>query len=321
MFKKYDKVERWDHASEVDGILDGWCYIQEKLDGANTSAWRDGNIIAVGKRSQEIARLDLTDNHWEVGDAFRGYVDYVFKNPCYSAFFNDCPELRLYQEWLVKHTLDYFPQVMGAAYVFDIFDDVAGKFLSPDAWIALAEVYHLPFIPIIDKIYKPTFDQLRRIVNERGSQFRDGNMEGIVEKNYEFENKWGNRPFMKMVHRDFFETHKVVFNVGDKKESVEWQICTSFITRARVRKIVNSIVDDGKELSMRIIPEVLGRMYHDLIIEDVWQIVTKKFKGATINFNQLRRECDGHTKVLFTDLLQKEFEHGATNPDNQEVAN
>ena len=39
-FKKYPKIHRLGK-EETEGILDGVCYIEEKLDGANASIWID----------------------------------------------------------------------------------------------------------------------------------------------------------------------------------------------------------------------------------------------------------------------------------------
>ena len=44
-FERYHKIYRIEK-SENQGILDGLCHVQEKIDGANASIWmHDGKII------------------------------------------------------------------------------------------------------------------------------------------------------------------------------------------------------------------------------------------------------------------------------------
>ena len=62
MFKSYPKLHRLGK-EEVEGILDGYCVIQEKIDGANASIWMHDGTVHVGSRRNILAR-DI-DNHTE----------------------------------------------------------------------------------------------------------------------------------------------------------------------------------------------------------------------------------------------------------------
>lgn len=305
MFKSYDKVERWDHTDEVDGLLNGICYIQEKIDGANSSSWLDNDFIGVAKRSCQIASGPLEyDSNYEIADAFKGLSLHILKHSGIRSFFKTYPHLRLYHEWLVRHTIIYDPRVMNIAYVFDIFDDNRHVWLTPEEWMPLIQEFHIAYIPLLEKVENPTFNQLKEFL-KKGSLFRNGEMEGIVIKNYNFFNKFGHQVFMKMVNKEFQEVNKIVFGRSSRKEAIEQQIVTNYITEARVRKIMDKIKDEGKELKVEILSEVLGRVYHDLITEDCWNIVGKRFKGVTISFKELNKLCTIHTKVFFFRILEE----------------
>mgnify|MGYP001577881111 FL=1 len=304
MFKAYDKVERWDHTEEVDGLLNGTCYIQEKIDGANSSSWLENNFIYVAKRSCPIASGPLEyDSNYEIIDVFKGLSLHILKHQGIRSFFKAYPHLRLYHEWLIKHTISYDLRVMNIAYVFDVFDDWGYRWLEPEEWMPLMQEFHIAYIPLLEKVENPTFDQLKEYL-KKGSLFRDGEMEGIVIKNYNFVNKWGHQVFMKMVNKEFQEVNKIVFGRSSRKEAIEHQIITTYITEARVEKVLNKIKDEGKELRAEILSEVLGRVYHDLITEESWNIVGKRFKGAIINFRELNKLCTMHTKVFFFRILE-----------------
>ena len=63
-FKKYPKIQRLNH-EENNGILNGTCTIQEKIDGANTSIWSEDGKIVCGNRTKVLV------------DGFNGFCDYV----------------------------------------------------------------------------------------------------------------------------------------------------------------------------------------------------------------------------------------------------
>jgi len=60
-FLKYPKIHRLGK-SETEGILDGQCYIQEKIDGANTSIWMDEDgTIHCGSRNNDLTYNKVVD--------------------------------------------------------------------------------------------------------------------------------------------------------------------------------------------------------------------------------------------------------------------
>src|SRR5574343_2077121 len=94
MFKQYKKIHRLGSA-ENEGILVGTVHVQEKIDGANTSIWSHKGRIRCGSRTREL----------EAG--FNGFVDYVNSHQGIQQLLTDMPHIRLYGEWLVRHSISY----------------------------------------------------------------------------------------------------------------------------------------------------------------------------------------------------------------------
>ena len=94
MFIKYPKIHRLG-SDENDGILIGKCYIQEKIDGANTSIWIEDGEIKCASRNNELT------------GGFNGFVDYVKSHEGIKRLLTEHPDYRLFGEWLVRHTLSY----------------------------------------------------------------------------------------------------------------------------------------------------------------------------------------------------------------------
>lgn len=90
-FKPYNKIHAL-HKEECEGILEGTCYIQEKVDGANASIWLgDDGEIHYGSRSRDL---------FLANDNFNGFGDWVRAHPQLKFFFKQYPAIRINGEWL-----------------------------------------------------------------------------------------------------------------------------------------------------------------------------------------------------------------------------
>ena len=112
-FNKYQHVERLG-TTETDGIETGECWLFPKLDGSNGQVWvNDNGIISCGSRNRELS-LD-NDN--------QGFMSWVMQQYNIINFLNKYPNLKLYGEWLVPHTLrTYRKDAWNKFYVFDVVD-------------------------------------------------------------------------------------------------------------------------------------------------------------------------------------------------------
>ena len=197
-FKEYEKVVRWDHEDEVEGITNGLVYIMEKIDGCNAQASQGkDDFIYVGKRSCVVGRAKNEDNYTtkmpvEIGDEFRGLPKYIFEDARIRKFFKDTKDkYLLFGEWLVKHTVNYEQEFMSRFWIFDVYDKEKHKYVMyPDYADDLLEPYGLDYIKIFDLIENPTMDRLLDLVkNEKlipKSNFGADCIEGLVFKNFAF---------------------------------------------------------------------------------------------------------------------------------------
>ncbi|MGL5507356.1 MAG: RNA ligase family protein, partial [Paraclostridium sp.] len=133
MFVKYPHLERFG-TSEVQGIEEGECYIFPKLDGTNASAWFENGIVQGGSRKRHLS-LDF-DN--------AGFYFWLTRKENIETFFNDYPNLRLFGEYLVPHTVKtYRDDAWRKFYVFDVYDNDTNRFLHYNEYKDLLEEYKI----------------------------------------------------------------------------------------------------------------------------------------------------------------------------------
>src|SRR3990167_6357999 len=117
MLKPFLDVERLGK-EEVEGILQGACYIFPKLDGTNASIWLEDNTIKCGSRNRE---LNLTEKN---GDNL-GFCRWVAENLLtkLDSLFKVYPNWRFYGEFLKPHSLKtYRDDMWNRFWIFDVFD-------------------------------------------------------------------------------------------------------------------------------------------------------------------------------------------------------
>lgn len=98
------------------------------------------------------------------------------------------------------------------------------------------------------------------------------NGEGIVIKNPDFVNRFGDKTYAKVVGEEFHEQNEIMFG-NHKRGDNEGKCCHKYATGERVRKIINKIEqNEGKDIEKSDIPKIIGMAYHDIITEEAWDI-------------------------------------------------
>ncbi len=296
MHIKYPKIHRLG-SDENEGILLGECFIQEKIDGANTSIWVADGEIKCGSRNNELS------------GGFNGFVDYAKGHLGINALLIDHPNYRLYGEWLVRHTILYKETAYKKFYLFDVLVDgeyegerVKGEWLPINEVIGLAEQYNIETPKLFGRVENPGVEYLQSLV---GVSDLGENGEGVVVKNFDFVNKFGACEYAKIVTESFKEDNAVVFGGNNKHSDSYWEmyVCNKYMTLARVQKVMNKIqptVDDT--LGLKHTPRILGTCYHDLLTEEVWEIARKV---PTLNFKVLQRVCYKKARQIYVDILNE----------------
>lgn len=275
MFKRYQHIERLG-TDEVEGILDGTCYVFYKIDGTNGSVWIEDGEVKAGSRNRELT---------EEEDNFDFYKN-IKENKQVEKYLTKYPGRTLYGEWLVPHSLKtYKESAWNKFYVFDIRE---GKLYVPyEEYKNELNEYGIDYIPAIAKIENPTKKTLNKLLDKTGDFLIKegcGLGEGIVIKNYEYENKYGRKVWAKIVTTEFKTENKKTFKTPELKNkiSIEEKIIKDFCTEAFIEKEYAKI----KNFTNKKIPMLFGKTWHAFVNEEIWNII-KEYKKPTINFSKL----------------------------------
>jgi len=157
--------------AEAEALLSGEVVVEEKVDGANLgiSLAPDGSLRAQNRGQYlvepyrgQFSRLGawLARHRYVIGDHLS-------------------PSLILFGEWCAaRHSLDY--QALPDWFLlFDVYDRDSGKFWSPARRDALAASLGLSTVPCLFR-GKAELKDLRRLLDDARSRYRDGPPEGIV---------------------------------------------------------------------------------------------------------------------------------------------
>lgn len=295
-FRKYPKIHRLGK-EETEGILEGVVHIEEKIDGANASIWFDNGEIQCGSRTQKLTA------------GFNGFVDFVKSHPTLPKLFEMYPNIRLYGEWLVRHTIAYKETAYKQFYLFDVTtrtenseSDPEGReeFWSRAAVFQLAADYNLPTPCYHGEFLNPTPEEIKRFVGlsllgERG--------EGVVLKNPTFRDKFGNHNYAKIVTESFKEDNGITFGGNNKHSETYWElyIVNKYMTLPRIEKIMNKIQPLIEEkLDMQHCPRIAGTAYHDMLTEEIWEIAGKV---GVVDFKALKRVATKKAIQIYKDVI------------------
>lgn len=289
--RKYQHVERIGN-DEIDGLLIGKVYIQPKIDGANGQVGLDetGELYCASRN--QVLTEEVTN---------QGFWNYVQENAAlYLAYLNQFPAHILYGEWLVPHSLKtYRDSAWRKFYVFDVWDKESERYMHYDGYAPILEHCGIETIPVLAVVQNPTEEKLLQFVQANTYLIDDGKGcgEGIVLKNYDFANRYGRMTWGKLVRNEFKEENRNVFGYPEIAiASVESRIAEQFVTSGRLEKVKAKMQEDAPWSSRRI-PEYLNRVWHELITEEMWNIL-KAHKNPTIDFKMLNRMVIAQIKYL-----------------------
>jgi len=303
-FQKYQHVEKLGNL-EVDGILNGSCFISSKIDGTNASVWVDENHkIQCGSRNRQ-----LTIENDNAGFCRAINEDSQFDGV--RKLLTHHPHLRLFGEFLCPHSLKtYRDDAWRQFYVFDIIDEKDPenwRYVPYDCYKELLDEYEIEYIPCLAEINNPTEEKLIAIMKQNNYLIEDGKGigEGIIIKNYQFVNKFGRKTWAKIVTSEFKEKHiKVMGHVKmEDKESNEAKIINKSCTEALIAKTYAKIVNTNEGWSSKFIPQLLGTVYHDLVCEELFNSLKKLKNGKIVDFSKLEKLCKQKVKQVKKELF------------------
>jgi hypothetical protein len=290
-FKRYQHVERFG-TEETQGIDFGMCYVFPKIDGTNSQLWWCVGMRA-GSRNRELS-LD-NDN--------QGFMNWAVTQDYVRQFLHDYPNLRLYGEWLVPHTLrTYQKDAWNKFYVFDVMD--GDDFLPYEIYQEILDRYQIEYIPPICKVANPTYERMVAQLEKNGYLIEDGQGtgEGVVIKNYQYRNKFGRQTWAKIVKNEFKAKHAKV-DVTEVKENkiIEQEIAEKYVTLSLVEK-EHAKISAETGWSSKNIPQLLNVVYYCLITEESWNFI-KEYKRPTIDYKRLYLFTINRVKELMPNLF------------------
>lgn len=296
-FRKYMHLERYGN-SAVQGIELGDCYIFPKLDGTNASIWCDGETkrVCAGSRNRQLS--------YEADNA--GFFKWMQGHSSWlSDFFSIYPHITVYGEWLVPHTLKtYHDDAWRKFYVFDMYDHNEERYLNYHEWVDMAQHFKFDFVPCLMVLKNVDYDSLLKQLEANTFLVQDGKGigEGIVVKNYDYTNQWGNTVFAKVVATKFKDEH-MKFKLNKKEvPMIEQQFVDGAVDQHLIDKTFAKIANDNEGWNSKYIPQLLGRVQYDAINEELWDFL-KKQKFPTINFRTVNALIIRKIKELKPELF------------------
>ena len=294
-FLKYQHLERYGN-TEVEGIEVGTCYVFPKLDGTNASVWFEHGTLRCGSRNRELSPDN--DN--------ADFMNAMMVDKAIISFLYNEPDLVLYGEWLVPHTLKtYNDDAWRKFYVFDVFDRKKERLLSYDEYSEGLVAAGINVIAPIAIIKNGSIDHFTECLSKAHYLVKDGegSGEGVVIKNYDYKNKYGRQTWAKIVTNEFKAKHHIAMGapvVGG--EIVEEKIAAKYVTQALVDKVEAKIVNEMGGWSSKYIPRLINTVWYDVVTEETWNFV-KEFKNPKIDFKVLSHYVTAKIKELKKELF------------------
>lgn len=274
----------------------GECFVFPKIDGTNASVWWNGKIKA-GSRKRELNEEQDNANFYKT----------IKEDNNIKSFLIDYPELRLYGEWLVPHSLKtYRENAWRKFYVFDVTEgdvEEGGRYLNYDEYKPLMENYEIEYIPCLMRIENGKKERFEQALKKNNYLIDDekGFGEGIVIKNYNYKNRFGRTVWAKIVTSEFKEKHikemgePTIIETTDYEEKFINDYCTETFIKKEYSKM-------SEGWTSKMIPKLLGIIWHELVTENIWDAI-KKYKNPKLDFGRINKLCIYKTKKVLNDLF------------------
>ncbi|BDR74260.1 hypothetical protein K144316041_p20990 (plasmid) [Clostridium tetani] len=266
--KKYTDIVRYGKSSTNGVIQEGdYISITEKIDGANASFCLDkDNKLGVSCYSRNTILNE--DNN------LRGFYNWATDNitPIKQKL---NPNYRYYGEWLCNHRVVYKPEMYNNFYLFSVWDDEKGIYLSDDIVKSEAMRLNLKTVPYFYGGEYVSFEHLMGFVGKSNLTLEPNTGEGVVVKNVNYFDKYGRQVFVKLVSEKFAEVQKQKLPKNPNVNSEEIKLVRSVLTKARVSKLIHKLVDENllnEDFDIEDMGKILkllgSKAYDDIIKEE-----------------------------------------------------
>lgn len=258
-------------AFEVGDIIQ----ITTKIDGANASiAWDE----TTGKL-EIFSRTNLLDQP----GALRGFYDYIKTEVEPKLDMSKHPDIVVFGEWLVSHSVSYNKEAYGKWYVYDIWNKKFGGYMAQSVVSGFCREYRLNYV---EELYYGPFISWEHCRSFLGKSTAYGpEQEGIVIKNQTKLEKDDNKNpiYIKIVDEKFKEhispkSHRLKATADPEKQKELEQstkLMETIVTEARMKKVLLKLIDEGV-LQSELTPKDIGsaikhiskRVFEDVLKEE-----------------------------------------------------
>lgn len=316
MFKKYMHLERFGNDAVIGSEL-GKVWIFPKIDGTNSSLWfcDEDESIQAGSRTRHLSLEKDNAEFFNWSNAANIDHEIGIPQDSYYNFLQKYAHLRLFGEWLVPHSFKgYREDAWRKFYVFDVMDDTTDQYLSYEVYKPLLEEFGIEYIPPLATVKNVDYGRLVGFLKGNFFLIPDGGEpgEGIVIKNYDYINKHGVQCFSKLVRNEFKELNHKAFgppeiNGGLLNEERIVNQCLSLhlVEKTMAKVCTTKVLFQGKcdgQWESTWIPELLNRVFHDIITEELWD-QWKAIQWGNINGKTLKSLCIARIKQLKPELF------------------
>jgi hypothetical protein len=262
--KKFTDVVRLGHKSTIGVLAEGDnIVIQEKIDGANASFRRVGNELVAFSRNHQLSEENTLGGFYQFVKELNIQIG---------------EGLIFFGEWTNPHKVKY-PEHQKKFFLFDIYDVTQGKYLPWETVKRVGQSLGLNLVPVFYEGEYKGFDHLQSFVGktELGGMLGDiPTGEGIVVKNVDYTDRFGNQMYVKLVTDAFREVQKQKAPKDPKVESTQEQkFVDQTVTTARIEKFLHKFVDEGildEQFGIEdmgtILKNMNTRIYEDIIKEE-----------------------------------------------------
>lgn len=306
-FRQYQHIERYGN-DEVAGIEIGELTIFPKLDGTNASVWAVSDSpeewdYRCGSRTRELSiEADNAGFFATCRDSEESGLGFKL-----LSFFNQHPHLRLYGEWLVPHTLTtYRDDAWRRFWIFDVFNNESETYLSYETYKPILEKFGLDYIPPLATIKGGDYEYFIHVLKQNVFFIQDGKGigEGIVLKNYNYSNRYGNTVWAKIVNNEFKEQHhRTMGEPSHERKILEEELAKQYATEALCTKSYAKIVNSHSGWTSRLIPQLLELVYRDVVVEEVSSYILSTKPPPTIQYGVLKHYVISQVKTHLQHLF------------------
>ena len=206
------------------------------------------------------------------------------------------------------HTIkNYRKEAWRKFYVFDVgtVDENGIKHYLPyDVYQPWMEEFGIEYLAPLKIITNPTVEDVIFTAENNFYLMEDGYVgEGVVCKNYDFINQFGNTVWAKLVRNSFKEQHYKTMGAPESETSyIEQKIVDKYMDTMLIEKEYAKIVNEKGFWDSKKIPMLFGCVQHAFIEDYIWNIL-KDFKNPKIDFKLLNNFVIRKTKELKPDLF------------------